>query len=499
MKKKFPFFVAVNFLLLIISMCCISCTDKTVECVEYVDLGLPSGTLWATTNVGALSPEDFGDYFAWGDTEGAKSGAFPSSSYKWCKKGDMHKLTKYCNDKSYGYNGFTDMVTTLKPSDDAASANWGNSWRMPTEREFDELLSGRYCRYKWYPSHNIKFHGVAGYKVTSKMPGYKGNYIFLPAAGHPDYRGPSQPRGHYGHYWTSSLGTTPQCAIEEVLPPHELHFSNNLHRRSELRYNGSSIRPVLVIDKKDDSMQVVSASEEIGSGKPNNRITTESPSHTFVDLGLPSGTKWATVNVGANSPEEYGDYFAWGETEGYRSGKSDFSWTTYKWCDGDLSSLTKYCGDTCHGNNGFRDTLVTLEKADDVAAMKWGGNWRIPTKAQWLELFEYCNVYEVNSNAQSGDMPVLGLKLESKVSGYEGNYIYLPAAGRLMQYDRTPSQCNNEGFYWSSSVNASWSHVAWMVNFDLAHRFIRYYLESGTFRSEGLSVRPVINLDSSEP
>lgn len=144
----------------------------------YVDLGLPSGTLWATCNIGATSPEDYGDYFAWGETEGYYSGktTFTSGNYKWYK-GRM-KMTKYCDYSNYGYNGFTDNKTELDPEDDAAYVNWGSAWRMPSEAQCRELINSSYTTSEWTTEN-----GINGRKITSKT---NGNSIFLPATG---YRG----------------------------------------------------------------------------------------------------------------------------------------------------------------------------------------------------------------------------------------------------------------------------------------------------------------------
>ena len=135
---------------------------------EYVDLGLPSGTLWATCNVGANNPEDFGDYFAWGETS-------PKDDYNWdtyrYSNGGSNghpNLTKYCSDSDYGYNGFTDNLTILQPEDDAATANWGNGWRMPTKEECQELFS--YCTWL-YTTQN----GMTGMRII----GPNGNTLFL--------------------------------------------------------------------------------------------------------------------------------------------------------------------------------------------------------------------------------------------------------------------------------------------------------------------------------
>ena len=155
---------------------------------EMVDLGLPSGLLWATCNVGASTPYEDGDYFAWGET--APKSDYRWSTYKWCN-GSYNTLTKYCYDSSLGYNGFTDDKTVLDAEDDAATANWGAGYRMPTYAEFTELNNN--CTWTWDSSHN-------GYNVT----GTNGNSIFLPASG---CRSGSSLYNHgsYGHYWSATL------------------------------------------------------------------------------------------------------------------------------------------------------------------------------------------------------------------------------------------------------------------------------------------------------
>ena len=160
----------------------------------YVDLGLPSGLLWATCNVGADNPEEYGDYFAWGET--TTKSTYDWSTYQYCNGGDGYNtLTKYCNKSEYGYNGFTDNLTTLEPSDDAATANWGSGWRMPTSAEFEELYNN--TTVTW-----TQLGGVNGRLFTAA----NGNSLFLPAAG---YCGGSSLHhaGSYGNYWSSSLGT----------------------------------------------------------------------------------------------------------------------------------------------------------------------------------------------------------------------------------------------------------------------------------------------------
>ncbi len=107
--------------------------------------------------------------------------------------------------------------------------------------------------------------------------------------------------------------------------------------------------------------------------------------HEYVDLGL--NVKWATCNVGATAPTEYGDYFAWGETEGYNSGKTAFFWSTYKWCEGSYEKLTKY---NTNSSKGIVDDKTVLELTDDAARRNWGGIWRMPTAAEFEELKSGC-------------------------------------------------------------------------------------------------------------
>lgn len=151
---------------------------------QAVDLGLPSGLKWASCNVGADNPEEYGDYFAWGETE--TKGEYSWSNYKYCN-GSSRELTKYCNNAEYGYEGFTDNLTTLEASDDAATANWGNGWRMPTSEEVSELFS------KCVWAH-VVFNGVNGYAIV----GVNGKSIFLPAR-------QLSVNSWGGSYWTSSL------------------------------------------------------------------------------------------------------------------------------------------------------------------------------------------------------------------------------------------------------------------------------------------------------
>ncbi len=193
--------------------------------VQAVDLGLPSGIKWASCNVGAEKPEDYGNYYAWGEI-------LPKEDYSWITykyaNGNYNKLTKYCNDVSYGDNGFTDNKTTLEPEDDAAHMNWGGSWRMPTDAEWTELREQ--CTWTWTTQN-----GVNGYQVTSKT---NSNSIFLPAAGYRNDTGLSNV-GDIGYYWSSSL--------REYYPYNAwnlIFISDDVTMSYNGRGDGRSFRPV---------------------------------------------------------------------------------------------------------------------------------------------------------------------------------------------------------------------------------------------------------------
>ena len=187
-----------------------------------------------------------------------------------------------------------------------------------------------------------------------------------------------------------------------------------------------------------------------------------------VDLGLPSGIRWASCNVGATSPEGYGDYFAWGETET----KTDYSWATYKHANGDYNKLTKYC--SYNGNNGFADNKTTLDPADDAAHVNWGGDWRMPTRAEVDELLNNCTW---TWTTQSG---VNGYQVSSKTNS---NSIFLPAAGCR---DADLNNAGSIGYYWSASLNDYYPGNTWCINFGSD-----YHDRGYNSRYFGFSVRPV--------
>lgn len=205
------------------------------------------------------------------------------------------------------------------------------------------------------------------------------------------------------------------------------------------------------------------------NGENNDTLTV---SHEFVDLGLPSGTLWATCNVGASSPEERGDYFAWGET----ITKDMYDWKQYKYAayGDDCFLLTKYCADSTCGFNGFVDTLTVLEPIDDAVTANWGEGWRMPTKEEWAELLSN------TTNTLTVQNGVEGRLFESA----NGNSLFLPNTGFYLDDEII---CTTLGIYWSSSLQKTFQIVAWSYHSDLDECHV-----CGTYeRSRGQCVRAV--------
>ena len=191
--------------------------------------------------------------------------------------------------------------------------------------------------------------------------------------------------------------------------------------------------------------------------------------HAMVDLGLPSGLLWATCNVGASSPNNHGDYFAWGETEP----KETYSRATYKWCDGTANTFTKYCSNSQYGNADYK---TTLDPEDDAAIVHLGGNWRMPTIEEWMELKQNCTWKKITINGMTG----------YQVTAKNGNSIFLPRAGLRMS--NILYAADSVGYY------ASCNHLPEFSHEDYASYMLMYdnsISKSSARRYYGLPIRPV--------
>lgn len=537
---------------------------------EIVDLGL--SVKWATYNVGATVPEEYGGYYAWG--ENYEKSYYDYTNYHLCN-GNSHSMTRYCMRDS---EGSVDGKTILEFDDDVAHGSWGGDWRIPTTAEQRELREK--CTWEWR-----SINGVNGYKVT----GPSGNHIFLPANGFKSYDYDFTGDNDCGSYWSSSV-----CSFYSNHAYSMYLEEGGVSCFREMRSTGLGVRPVcgsstarsIIIEKsgngsielstggnivngsvfyKGDVVNLKAVAEDgyvfVGwfmvdnptpistdvnieytinddleliaefkkqalvciSAKGNGEVSFENSSETtvtvspgsqvtviadpdegyelmgwyvdgvsmsgeliytftvyedieliaefvqeglLVDLGLPSGTIWAACNVGANSPEEYGGYYAWGET--YE--KDIYSWDTYSMHEWYYNRrlMTKYSGSSIVGPAGGipGDDKYILESCDDVATQQMGEDWRMPTSNEMDELESKCTWEWSELNGVKG----------YEVRGPNGKTIFLPAAGN--RADGLVNEVGVQCYYWTSNVNGMSVYQA-------------YYNNGRDSRYIGMSVRAV--------
>lgn len=240
------------------------------------------------------------------------------------------------------------------------------------------------------------------------------------------------------------VGTTPMFLSECLVGKHEILLKKSGYKDK---------KHILLVSESQTS----AVSESLEKGM----------SLGAVDLGLPSGTLWADRNVGADSPEAYGNYFAWGEI----STKSTYNWSTYKWCKDPYDTMTKYCTKSSYGKV---DNKTVLDLEDDAAYVNMGAEWRMPTETQMSELNSKCTWTWTKQKGTKG----------YKVTGPNGNSIFLPAAGyRDGSYF---SNAGSRGYYWSASLHESYPYSAWVVSFNSSG-----YDTYSCYRGFGVTVRAV--------
>ena len=572
---------------------------------DAIDLGLPSGLKWASFNIGASAPEEYGDYYAWGETETKND--YNWATYMW----GNDFFTKYNTKSDFGV---VDNKTVLDTEDDVAHVKLGGNWRMPTDAEWTELRE--YCTWTWTTQN-----GINGRLVTGK----NGKSIFIPVTGF--WFDTTLYYVGNGHYWSSSLNTYGERESECAW---SVYFnSRGVYRDFLARAAGQSIRPVyddavhpesvainksslslivgsneqltatvspanakdktvtwyssntsvatvsssgvvtakaagsatitvttnnggkkatcsvtvkeqiipvtgVSLDKTSMTMtvgdtQTLTASvtpsnatdKSVAWSSSNTSIATVSSSgvvtakaagiatitartndggknatcsvnveksstgtlngYNYVEMG--DGLKWATMNVGASSDTDFGDYFAWGETETYYTSLSPLTWKNghngygyYYWeyfdSPNDRDTYIIY------NNSGGK---TKLEARHDAATSNWGSTWRMPTKAEWVALLNTDNYSWDWDSARKGYI------VTSNVKGYEGNSIFLPAAGYLgstgVRY-----YSSEQGRYWSSSLSDKDAYAG-VLSF--ATNSVIPYLNDHGPRHSGYSIRAV--------
>ena len=451
---------------------------------HLIDLGLPSGTMWSCCNVGAVKPEAYGDYYAWGET--VVKDYYFWSSYTHCK-GSKDTCLDLGGDIAFTRN-------------DAAHVKWGGMWGMPTSSQIEELLGN--CT-----SERTTVNGVGGRRFT----GPNGGTIFLPAAGRRVIRGISD-LGNQGNYWSSNQSSDLysagelyfdseevsskfyECHLGFTVRPIAIPLQLSTHALSLLigrqgivkitsgqgSYTVSSGDEAVAMAVVENSQLLVSANgqgqtvvtvTDVKSGqKVSIQVTVvvnfncyDNHHPHMVDLGLPSGTMWSCCNVGADKPEAYGGYYAWGELEV----KDNYDWRNYALCDGSIDTV--------------KDLGENIALTDyDLAHVKWGGTWMMPSGYHFEELFNICSAELTSIDGVNG----IGFK------GPNGNAIFMPASG-YCRY--SPIDCGINVCSWSSMQMQDDLIRAMGINcYEYFGEIKLNYTDF--YRSYGLPVRPVSNI-----
>ena len=488
------------------------------------------GPYWATTNIGAENPEDYGYYFWWGDTVGyrrennawvATDGS--SSNFSFHSENTPTYPKDIATLLSEGWIVSQDGTYILTPEHDAAHVKWGGDWRMPTYQELNALSNN--CDWTWAMKN-----GVKGYEVRGRGD-YASNSIFLPCAGDGYVTSSPNPAGSYGCYW-SSVPISDNSSHAWLL-----YFYSSTHRTEYIyRDRGQSVRPVqsyiagpgqtytITFDKQSGSGGTTSTTAVYGSEMPSITLPTRSGytfggywtgtngsgtqyytadgesartwdkttattlyakwiGHDKVQL-WEGGPYWATTNIGAENPEDYGYYFWWGDTVGYK-------WENDVWVASDGSS-SNFSFDS-ENTPTYNKDIATLQSegwvvsqngtnvlasAHDAAHVKWGGDWRMPTKQELDDLNSNCDWTWTTKNGVGG--------YEVRGRGdYASNSIFLPCAG--FGFGSSLS-VGSHGYYWSSLPYSDASSSSWLLGFYSSYHVTNYYYID---RSCGQPVRPV--------
>ena len=450
---------------------------------EYIDLGL--SVKWAICNLGAITPDKLGDFYAWGEAYPKRR--YVKDNYIWYDKNfedSRNQITKYdCGYKPYGYDG----RSILELKDDAANYVMGGNWRMPTSKELNELVHN--CTWVYgavRTSSSAQKKYQLGYKVTSRI---NGKSIFIPVS------------GAYQEHWSAkqeaklwSCQKNDTCTYRfddrDEFNAYSLYVNkDSVSVVEQSRCIGLAIRPVLAstlnytatfdnngaegnmsaLNFRHGDLFIVPESTYKCRGFVSWNTKSDTSGRTYyvddrfsissdvelyaqwvrlscdawsdangreyVDLGL--SVKWATCNLGASSPEEIGDYYAWGEVVP----KETYSWSTYKWCRGTKYEITKYFSKYfSEYEASICDKKLVLDFEDDAARVNLGGSWAMPSYDEVKELVDNCTYTVTQRNGVDG--------LEF-VSNINGNSIFLPFTGH-----KSDSSLEDvfEGFYWTNAI-----------------------------------------------
>ena len=482
------------------------------------------GLFFSTTNVGASIPEEYGDFFAWGETMPKEE--YNWTNYKWTLGIQSYPSTLADSDFEK-YNIF-DGFMHLEAEDDAATANWGQNWHTPAQSQWKWLSDEENCTWEWTTQND-----TTGYLVTSKAPGCEGNQIFLPAGGY--YSGYQNGENHNstyaymrlsGCYWSADRGIAGSSFGFYLSTREDSHYGDS----NQMRFYGQNVRPVygtvpvssLELDYQGEEFHLVPfqsrkmltvsyepayadvyctiedlsvvhasiastaskgvvryyvfaqsegettlsihAGDQVKTLKINVSLTPVEPE--YVEMG--PGMNWATFDVGSAAPEESGAQFQWADPE-VKSDITSDDWNNYKWADPESNwstgwkTIFKYqiedrATDGCwyEGDEFKGDGLYLMQPEDDPATVHWGSGWRTPTHAewQWLKNNDNCDWQRIDTDQGSA------FEVTSKVPGYEGHKIVIPAASSYSGSSHWASTLYSTSRAWNESGSSGWSDGA---------------------------------------
>lgn len=369
---------------------------------QWVDLGLPSGTLWCTHNLGAENPEDTGLYFAWGETTGYVDTTARNTA--------LSRNDGFSNDAYTQTGGAAITDTTLIKAHDAAYTMMGGFACIPTSDDFDELLANCNKSYEYVGADTLLV-------LRSRI---NNNSIKILLAHYYRNMGKESPN----YYWTSSkISSNPRSL-------HVLEYESPYVGSDIPGFCGCPIRPIC---------------------RPPQ----------LVDLGLPSGTLWADRNLGADSPEDYGEYFMWGEKKGHLPGTLYFDSGPYK-------------------AQGLNAITANLSLSQDAANIALGGDYHMADLSDFVELEKNCTHEIVTEN------DVKKLKFTSTING---NSIIFPLAGYIDYGYKTPININYTARFWSTQYMNEYS--SWSRTYEYNSSYNGY--TKGMERYAGCPIRPILN------
>lgn len=460
---------------------------------KYVDLGLPSGTLWATINIGATAASHTGSFFAWGETESKDT---------------------YTEEN---YNAANLSITSLTAKKDAATVNWGDKWVTPNEDMWKELLEN--CsrtlggtRTNRYTTLTSKLNGKTLIFFHGPINGdneYSGSFALMCNANDPSLGMLAYTNGSALSYSKPYYGFNVRPVVNPKILENtpKVREAANVHATSitlptisvnlktgEAKALTASVMPADATDKSVtwyssnpgivsvNSNGVVTANgvgtatvtaiANGGSGlsasctfnvtKANSTSGGDGMTHEYVDLGLPSGTLWATCNVGATLPSDVGNYYAWGET----APKDEYTWANYFDSAGDKdgNAFKKYAV--------YLKTRLDLE--DDAAYVNWGSDWRMPTKEEVEELEENTTF------KKDGNGYVLTSKINKKM-------IYFPISGHKSNTGNKDTE--DSCFMTSELANSSENSINYCIFYTYIEAISFYSINIS--RYQGFPIRPV--------